>query len=77
MTLPRRHFSHFQRKSGLIYYLSLSNHSLGVRFVSYTAPSNCPVEPGYRVVASFGKRKLLGYVVGTASALPAGVKEIK
>ncbi len=44
---------------------------------SYTAPKNCRVEPGYRVVASFGKRKLLGYVVGTATEPPAGVKEIK
>ncbi len=47
------------------------------RCFSYTLPDNMEVKPGYRVLAPFGKRELVGCVTGTSSRPPAGVKEIK
>ena len=45
---------------------------------SYKAPEKSPEFPmGYRVAAPFGSRKLIGFVVGTASVPPPEVRELK
>ena len=46
------------------------------RFV-YEVPAGIAVEPGMRVVAPFGGRRLTGFAVGRTAKLPAEVRELR
>jgi primosomal protein N' (replication factor Y) len=52
------------------------NLPVATRFV-YSVPEGLELGVGCRVVAPLGRRRLTGYVVGTAALAPAGVTEIR
>ena len=44
---------------------------------TYLKPAALTVEAGYRVIAPFGRRKLVGYVIAVGDECPPGLADIK